>query len=218
MEQHEFTPAVAQRLRELQSYFKGLNDTDPDFNFYFVWIHDNIAAGNSDVSDANVLLKVSHLCDKPNCTYYGSSYYHSDNWPEFPDFNAETKSQNDFMDIMDQFPLVEAAQWPDWASAWVVGQDWHSLAARAAAVGLELPSLKIPVDRLIVTAKPIQSDPAIYSIFREGTDEPIATANYSAETKRGLDLLAKTPVTLVKLYGLFNAAAKLARKLEVEGA
>ncbi len=215
MAQHDFTPAIVKRLRELQSYFENLDSTDPDFNFYFVWIHNNIAAGESEVSDANFVLKATRLCDKPECAFHGSSYYHSDNWPQFPDFQAEIDSQNELTNIMDEFPLVEPSQWPDWAAAFGDGQDWDALAVLAAVVGIEFPSVGIPVEKLIVTARSIRPEsrqhPALYGIFREEADEPIATVDYSAETKHGLDLLARTPVTLVRLYGLFAAAAKLAQ-------
>jgi hypothetical protein len=212
MNQHKFTEQTAAKLQELHRIFIDLDGTDPDFNWYLLIPHGFVECKPA---DANSVLIASRLCTAPDCGYVGNSCWHSDNSPQFTDWKKELTAQNDLEEIMDRFPLFEAGhELPEWASSFGRGQDWGWLAVRAAVVGLEFPSLSIPVSKRILAAKPIGSpSPAnsSFGIYAGSDPQPLAIADYNAATKRGLDLLSQTQVTVVTLYGLFGAAAKLAQ-------
>jgi len=219
MSEHDSTPIFLKRLESLHRSFEQMHRDLPTVNVYFLWPHADQWKFES--SDANLVLGAMNV-KSPDCerTGHGSGDGHCYlDWPPhdpnkpFRSY-ADFDSLNDFTDILDHYPPFK--QRPEWAASLsCIPFDWDSLALTAACAGLEHPEMLIRVHKQIITAEPFQRDHLPHLRFCNinsdfHPDHPLLwCTECTDETNHCLDFLCTTPVTVVTVRHIFDAAVKL---------
>ena len=219
MSEHDYAPLVLERLEHLHRSFEEMHRDFPKVNVYFLWPHAD--QWKFDPSDANLVLRAMRV-ESPDCQRtgfgYGEGYCYIEWAPvdphkRFPS-SADDTSFDDFTDILGRYRSF--TQLEEWASSLkCLPFDWDDLALTLACTGLEHPTMLIRVHKEIITATPFRyshsPDRPFCSVESDSNpDHPILwCAERTAETKHCLDFLCRTPVTVVRLRGMFDAAVKL---------
>lgn len=219
MSEHDYTPMVLERLESLHRSFEEMHRDLPNVNVYFLWPHAD--QWKFDSKHANLVLRAMRV-ESPDCerTDLGSGDGHC--YLEWPprDPNKPFRSYADFDRLDDLVAILGRhppfTQLPEWASSLsCIPFDWDSLALTAACAGLEHPEMLIRVHKETITAEPFRyshlPDRPFCNINSDFyPDHPLLwCAECTAETKHCLDFLCETPVIVVRLGGLFDAAVKL---------
>lgn len=216
----DYVPVTVEALRCLQGKFEKLHEAYPHFHVHFVWARDSWAAL------ADFVIGIAGERERvESYGFVGDTCWFVENPP--PENGEEGQCIDRLVRQLDHilriFPPDLGDEVPMWS--YHFGQGWSELAPAAALLGLRHPETLVKTLTRRFSALPAvrrwEREDHRCEILCDG--EPFgesfpgcAPHAYTGDAKYPLDHMIAHPVTVVTLYSVFDALAKMAQATRVQ--